>query len=77
MTSTQRTGDLERAAGSPAELSGGTVVRSLTWLVLWASMAGNTVASSAGAPMPVRLGLGALTCTCAVTLIAQSTRSRP
>ena len=79
MTSTYRTGGLERATGSSPGPSGGvvrSVVRSLVWVVLVASMAGNTVASFVGAPMPVDLGLGLVTLACVVTLVTGFLRRR-
>jgi len=76
MTSIFRTGDLERATASPAEPGGSTAVRSLVWVVLVASMAGNTVASFVGAAVPVSIGLGLLTLACAITLATGFLRRR-
>jgi len=76
MTSTFPTGYPERATASPAGPSRSAVVRSLVWVVLVASMAGNTVASFVGAATPVSLGLGLLTLACAITLVTGFVRSR-
>ena len=75
-TSTFRTGDLERAPGSSTVPSASAVLRSFVWVVLVASMAGNTVASLVGAATPVNLGLGLLTLACAITLATGFLRRR-
>ena len=48
----------------------------LTWAVLVACVAANSVASLAGAPLAVHLVVGALTAVCVVTLTALQLRTR-
>ena len=81
MTSTHPTGDLEpvSAPGTRCDArtqTGGSVVRSLLWLLLVIGMAANTVASIAGVATPVHLGLGVVTTACAAALIVQFLRHR-
>ena len=48
----------------------------LAWAVLVVSVVGNTVASLAGAPLPVHLGLGLLAAVCIAALTTVQLRNR-
>lgn len=48
----------------------------LAWVVLVVCLVGNTVASFAGTPLVVHLGLGALAAVCIAALTAMHLRSR-
>lgn len=56
--------------------TGPGVLRPLLWIVLVVSVVGNTVASFAGVPTTVHLGLGVTTAICVVALVAQQLRTR-
>ncbi|WP_369136951.1 hypothetical protein [Modestobacter versicolor] len=48
----------------------------LSWVVLVVCVVGNTVASLAGAPLAVHLGLGLLAAVCIAALTAAQLRNR-
>lgn len=48
----------------------------LTWALLVLSVVANTVASAAGAPLAVHLGLGVLTAVCVAAVTAVQLRAR-